>query len=808
MIRTLRLDLSDVLPELTDPSDPCIGRLARELCSCRGILGAHVITPVASGRPRLCVHFDPAAASEAEVTRRLNDAAARVHGQVGHLVLPIRVVAVEDAGRRVERQLKDIEGVIGASASLAAQRVRVEFDRSRTDADRVRSAVRRLKLDANGVRARPSFVRRNRELLTSLLAGVVLVVAFTGERWMGLPAPLTLVLYGVTYALGGFGLLWQTLRSITRGHVHFDIDLLMLLAAAGAAAIGEFAEGALLLFLFALANALEHYALGRARNAIAALGELAPAYARVIRGRSEELVPVEDVPTGTRVLVRPGERIPVDGRVDVGQSAVNQAPITGESVPVDKAPGDDVFAGTVNGEGAIEVTTTRAPGDRTLDRIITLVAEAQTQKAPTQNLTERFERVFVPFVLVADALLIVVPPLAGWWTWDRSIYTGMAMLTGASPCALALGTPAAVLAGIAQAARRGVLIKGGAHLENLAGIKALAVDKTGTITTGRPEVTDVVPLDAAPDGVLRVAAAVERQSQHPLAAAIVRHAEGSLITAPDASPMESVTARGVRATVEGELVEIGSLRMWDDGVTVPDTVRSAALTLQEAGRSVVIVKHGTRWLGVIGVADRPRPDVHKTVTALQVLGVRPIVMLTGDNRGVGEAIAREVGIDEVRADLLPEDKVEALRTLRRRYGDIAMVGDGVNDAPALAQATVGIAMGAAGTAAALEAADVALMNDDLGQMVFAIGLARRTRRIIRQNLAIALGVIAVLMVATVSGLVGLGVAVFFHEGSTLVVIANALRLLTYVGPDLHRLHAPAATPSRTDGPLVTDSASR
>jgi Cd2+/Zn2+-exporting ATPase len=775
MIRTLRLELSDVLPELTDERDPCIGRMTRELCACHGVLGVHVITLVASGRQRLCVHFDPARTSTDELTRRLTDVAARLHGQIGHVVLPIRVVAVEDAGRRVERQLKDIEGVIGASASLAAQRVRIEFDRSRTDADRVRSAVRRLKLDANGVRARMSFLHRNRELLISLLAGFVLLLAFVGERWLGLGAPVALVLYAITYILGGSGLLWQTIRSVAHGHFHFDIDLLMLLAAAGAAVIGEFAEGALLLFLFALANALEHYALGRARNAIAALGDLAPAYARVVRGRTEELVPVEDVPTGTRVLVRPGERIPVDGKVELGQSAVNQAPITGESVPVDKGPGDDVFAGTVNGEGAIEVTTTRAPGDRTLDRIITLVAEAQTQKAPTQNLTERFERIFVPFVLVADALLIVVPPLAGWWTWDRSIYTGMAMLTGASPCALALGTPAAVLAGIAQAARRGVLIKGGAHLENLAGVKALAVDKTGTITTGRPEVTDVVGIDAAPDGVLRVAAAVERQSQHPLAAAIVRHADASRIVVPEASPMESVTARGVRSTVDNELAEIGSLRMWDDGVTVPDQVRSAVVALQEAGRSVVVVKHGGRWLGVIGVADRPRLDVHLTVTALQVLGVRPVVMLTGDNRGVGEAIAREVGIDEVRADLLPEDKVEALRTLRRRHGDVAMVGDGVNDAPALAQATVGIAMGAAGTAAAIEAADVALMNDDLGQVVFAIGLARRTRRIIRQNLVIALGVIAALMVATVAGVVGLGVAVFFHEGSTLVVIANASR---------------------------------
>lgn len=804
MIRTVRTDLAEVLPEVSEPNDPCAGRLTRDLCERAGVVGAHVIASGPTGRLRLCVHFNPDAVPEAALRGILETAAARIRGRYGHIIVPIRLIAAEDASKRIERELNEIEGVLGASANLAAQRVRVEFDRSLTDAERVRLAIGRLKLEVSGKRRATSFSVRNRELLRSLLAGLVLLFAWTGERWVGLTPPLTWVLYGTTYVLGGFGLLWQTVRGILRGHFAFDIDLLMLLAAVGAAAIGEFAEGALLLFLFALANALEHYALGRARNAIAALAELAPAYARVLTGRREDLIPIEDVRPGTRVLVRPGERIPVDGQIAVGRSAVNQAPITGESVPVDKEAGDDVFAGTVNGEGAIEVTTTRATGDRTLDRIITLVAEAQTQKAPTQNLTDRFERIFVPLVLVADVVVIVVPPFAGWWTWDQSIYTGMAMLTGASPCALALGTPAAVLAGIAQAARRGVLIKGGAHLENLAGIQALAVDKTGTITLGRPEVTDVIGLEAASDDVLRVAAAVERQSQHPLAAAIVRHAVDRHIALVDASPMESVTARGVRSTVEGAVAELGSLRMWDDGVVVPESVRSAVTTVRDAGRSVVVVRHGDRWLGVIGVADRPRPHVRATILALRALGIRSIVMLTGDNRGVGDAIAREVGIDEVHADLLPEDKVDTLRSLRRRYGDIVMVGDGINDAPALAQATVGIAMGAAGTAAALEAADVALMNDDLGQVVFAVGLARRTRTIIRQNLVIALGVIAALMIATVTGLAGLGVAVFFHEGSTLVVIANALRLLAYQGPDVPRPLGEVSTPPAA----VTGSASR
>ena len=627
-----------------------------------------------------------------------------------------------------------------------------------------------------------SWLSRNEQLTLSLVCGVLLLGAWVAERTLGVPRPWILAGYLAAYGFGAYDILRLGLRDLTNGRMAFDIDLLMLLAAGGAALLGELVEGAFLLFLFSMANALEHYAMDRARNAIKALGDLVPAQARVIVGGVETLVPVEEVALGAIVLVRPAERIPVDGAVRSGRSAVNQAPITGESTPVDKAPGAAVFAGTVNGEGALEIETTRAAGDRTLDRVIRLVAEAQAQKARTEQLTSRFARVFVPIVLVSDVLIITVPPLVGLWDWSTSFYRGMAVLVGASPCALALGTPAAVLAGIAQAARRGVLIKGGIHLENLGIIRALAVDKTGTHTTGRPDVTDVVAIEATADDLLRVAAAVERQSQHPLAEAIVRHAETAGLSLPVASALESVTARGVRSTVGGEVVEIGSLRMWQDTPElVPPRVRAAVETLQQAARSTVVIRSGTRWLGVIGIADRPRPGVGAALDALRALGVQPIVMLTGDNAAVGEAIGREVGVDQVRADLLPEHKVDAMDDLRRRYGHVGMIGDGVNDAPALAKATVGIAMGAAGTAVALEAADVALMGDDIGQLAFAVGLARQTRRIIRQNLVIAVGVIVALIVLTLTGLIRIGPAVVFHEGSTIVVIANALRLLRFEG---------------------------
>ena len=622
---------------------------------------------------------------------------------------------------------------------------------------------------------------RNREFLLSLATGVLLVAAWLGENKLGLPHGFAVAIYLASYTCGGFDLFRHLFVGLITRSFHFDIDLLMLLAAVGAALMGEWVEGAFLLFLFSLAHALEHYALGRARNAIRALSDLAPAMAIVNRDGVEQEVLVETVRIGETVFVQPAQRIPVDGKVSAGHSAVDQAPITGESVPVEKQVGDEVFAGTINGTGALEITTSRAAGDRTLDRVVRMVEEAQTQKAPTQRFTDKFERIFVPCVLIADVLLIFVPPLLGIWSWELAFYRAMALLVAASPCALALGTPSAVLAGIAQAARKGVLIKGGAHLEALGSARAIAFDKTGTLTAGKPQVTDLVPMSGvAATELLRIAAAVERRSQHPLAAAVVRRAEADGVELPEASDVESVTARGVRSTVEGGLVEIGSLRMFEgDPAAAAEPIASMVADLQSRGRSVMIVRHGGRWLGAIGLADTPRPHVRQTLERLRELGAETLIMLTGDNQGVAEAIGREIGIDKIRAGLLPEDKVAAIRELLEKYEQVVMVGDGVNDAPALANATVGIAMGGAGTAAALETADVALMGDDVGKLPFAIGLSRRARRIIAQNLVIALGTIVVLSAATTLGFARIGPAVVFHEGSTIVVIMNSLRLLAY-----------------------------
>jgi Cd2+/Zn2+-exporting ATPase len=573
----------------------------------------------------------------------------------------------------------------------------------------------------------------------------------------------------------------------------------MLLAAAGAAALGEWLEGALLLFLFTLGHALEGFAMGRARRAIAALSKLVPETAmRVVDGGSGEEVPVEGLRLRDRILVKPNSRIPADGFVIEGVSSVNQAPITGESVPVDKRPMPDaegagsstesvapehrVFAGTINGTSALTIVVTKMAGDSTLARVVKMVAEAETQKSPTQQFTDRFERVFVPVILAVVGLL-----LFAWVVVDesfaQSFYRAMAVLVAASPCALAIATPSAVLSGVARAARGGVLIKGGAHLEALGLVRAIAFDKTGTLTEGRPRLTDVAPAGGVtvPE-LLGVALAVEKRSDHPLATAIVEGAADRLRpgdAVPDAKDVQAIVGFGVRALVDGEEVLIGKPGLFTGVRGLTAEVQRTVSQLQEDGRTVMVVRSGRRYLGALGVMDTPRASARAVVTSLHALGIEQTIMLTGDNQRVADAVARHVGIREARGDLLPDQKVAAIVELARSSSRVAMVGDGVNDAPAMANATVGIAMGAGGSDVALETADVALMADDLHALPFAVGLSRAARRIIRQNLWASLGMVAVLVPATIFGFARIGAAVALHEGSTLLVVANALRLLAY-----------------------------
>ncbi len=632
------------------------------------------------------------------------------------------------------------------------------------------------------------------EIIFAVLAGLCLIAGWLGPKLGVLPEPIGFALLLSAYFFGGYFALREAIGNIAKGQ--FQIDFLMLVAATGAAILGEWAEGAFLLFLFAIGHALENYAMTRARNAISALAALTPNEALVRRGTETETVPIDQLIVGDVVVVRSNERLPADGFVVRGESAVDQAPITGESAPVDKRPVADrekaaqnidllkpdsrVFAGSINGSGSLDIQVTKLSTETTLARVVTMVSEAETRQSPTQSFTKKFERVFVPCV-VALAVLTSLAFLVVDETASESFYRAMAVLVAASPCALAIATPSAILSGVARAARGGVLIKGGAPLESLGRLDAIAFDKTGTLTEGEPRLVDIVPYgEASEKTLLTVTAAVEALSDHPLAEAVVRDTETRLGSKPGgATDFNSITGRGVSALYEGEIVYVGKLALFGeiDGTPVPSQLIEIVNTLSTDGRTTMVVRHGERYLGAIGLMDTPRKAAKAVIARMRDIGVSRMMMISGDNQNVADAVAREVGLDQAFGDLMPDDKVAKIRSLQDG-GGVAMVGDGVNDAPAMANATVGIAMGAAGSDVALETADIALMADDLETLPFAVGLSRKTTAIIRQNLWVSLGIVAFLIPATLFGL-GIGPAVLIHEGSTLIVVSNALRLLGY-----------------------------
>ena len=774
----IELDLELLLPGPPDERDQCRIRLEERLAGRRGVVKAHVEDK--GGGAQLCIHYDPGLLTLATVRRLATDAGAEVSARYRHERIPVEGMDCSDCTTAIEHSVRRLPGVLSATVNYAAAILSVEYDGKAVDRGRILARLESLGYSVPKAGAAKFFAER-RELIFAVLSGVLTLGGWAAGR-AGADPLLASGLYVAAYLVGGWDVgrhAWHTLRQ-----ARFTTDLLMIVAALGAAALGQLGEGALLLFLFSLGHALEELALDRARNAVRKLGELTPKTALVRRDGRDVEVPVETLGLGEVVVVKPGVRIPVDGVVQGGGSSVDQAPVTGESLPVEKTAGDAVFAGTVNGEGALEVKVTRLAKDNTLARVMRLVEEAQGQKTRTQKMTERFTSWFVPVVLVGAVLLIFVPPLFG-TPLRESFLRAMALLVAASPCALALGPPSAVLAGIAQAARNGVLVKGGVHLETLGRLTAVAFDKTGTLTHGRPEVTDVVAVDEGRvdvDRMLAVAAAVEARSGHPLAQAVVRAASARGLILLSAGEVLSLTGRGVRSTVDGQEVRIGNRRLFEEAaIAIPESLSARLRGLEEDGKTTMIVGLGAGVAGALAVADTPRADAAATIRRLRQIGVRHTLLLTGDNARVGARVARDLGLDDVRAELMPEDKVAAIRELAAGE-TLAMVGDGVNDAPALAAASVGIAMGGAGTDVALETADVALMGDDLSKLPYAIGLGRATRAVVAQNLAVSLGVIAFLVVSAVAGWVGIGLAIAFHEGSTLVVVFNSLRLLAYREP--------------------------
>jgi Zn2+/Cd2+-exporting ATPase len=634
--------------------------------------------------------------------------------------------------------------------------------------------------------------RRQQVLFTAasgafVLIGLVLHVMLAGgfaQAWKlfgthaGQPTPWVEILAYVTAAVLGARFVvvkaWFAARNLRP-----DMHLLMTVAVIGAMVIGEWFEAATVSFLFALSLTLESWSVGRARRAIAALLDLAPPTVRLLRpDGSEETVPVAEVRLGSRFIVAAGERIPLDGRVTEGNSVVNQAPITGESVPVEKQPDAEVFAGTINGDGTLIIRATKTAKDSTLARIIHMVEEAHARRAPSEQWVEKFARVYTPAVMALAFLIFLLPPVALGQSWDDWFYRALVLLVIACPCALVISTPVSIVASIASAARAGVLVKGGAFVELPGHLKAIALDKTGTITRAEPQITEIIPLGNHTEGELVArAAALETRSTHPLARAILRYAETHSVAPAPATEVQLLKGKGLSGIFDGEEFWLGSHRYVVEREQDTPEISRKAEELEADGKTVIVVGNPRHVCGLIAVADTIRPEARDVVRQLHAAGIAHVVMLTGDNRVTAQAIAREIGIDETHSELLPEDKVSKVEALVGRFGTVAMVGDGVNDAPALARANLGIAMGTIGSDAAIETADIALMTDDVSKLPWLVRHSQRTLAIIRQNITFALAIKTAFVVLTFAGMASLWAAIAADTGASLLVVLNGLRLL-------------------------------
>jgi Cd2+/Zn2+-exporting ATPase len=776
----IQLDLEGTLPGETDE----VGRfekLKSALKSNKGITEVHLRRD--NGYAEICIHYQPELVSAAHLLELAPSTGGVVAKRYKHHTWFVRGMASADAATTIEHAVSKMKGVLSASVAYASERLVIEYDREEVSLQDVEARVKALGYGlevpmaghvcshhAHGGGLAPKL-----EVPLVVISGILLVAGWLLERFATVPALVPTIIWGLSMASGGFFAIRGSIQSIAQ--LRIDIETMMVVAAIGAAFLGHWFEGAFLLFLFSAGHMLEHRAMDRARRSIEALGKLRPEVARVRRGNDVVEVPVETVQRGERIVIRPGDRVPLDGIIREGKSCLEEAAITGESIPVPKKPGDSVFSGTINSEAVLEVEVSHLASESVLARVVDMVAQAEAQKGPNQRFAQRLERTFAPLVMIAAVVFPVVLVVLG-TPVDQAILRAVSLLVAASPCALAISTPSAVLSAVAAAARGGVLIKGGIYLELLGGVNAIAFDKTGTLTVGRPKVLTIAPASGvARHELLATAAAVESLSAHPLARAVVDAATEHKVQAPAGKDLEAIHGKGIRAKIGEESVEVGSLSLFE-GASIPAEINAEVQKLEEAGQTTMVVRRAGRYLGVIGVADTVRSGAHHVIQTLKQAGITRTVMLSGDNARVARAISAQVGIDEARAPLMPADKVTSVREMGRQ-ASVAMVGDGVNDAPALAAAAVGVAMGGAGSDAALETADVVLMSDELSRLPFALELARKATSVMKQNLVIALGVSGVLIIAAVFGLTEISEAVVLHEGSTLVVVANGLRLLGF-----------------------------
>lgn len=691
----------------------------------------------------------------------------------------------ESEAAAIERGLKGFPGLVALKVYPKSAKVALTYDPRVTKPESFKDQLNALGFPVQEGRTMAAQPKPwlNPKVITSVASGILLLIGFL-VGYAAAPATIQTAIYLAAILIGGYYFGREALEDLIY-EKEVGIELLMSIAAVAATVMGHAGEGAMLVFLYSISEAAEGYTEEKTRSAIKALMDLTPKMALVRRESREVEIPVEELVVGDIFIVKPGQSLATDGEVIAGGSSVNQAPVTGESVPVEKHLGDTVFAGSINGEGSLEVRATKRFADNTIARIIHMVEEAQEQKGKSQRFIERFGARYSPIVLLIGILIAVVPALLFSASWAEWITRATVFIVAAAPCALVISIPITLVAALGTGARKGVLIKGGLYVEELAKIKVVALDKTGTITRGEPSVTDVLPYRDGHDDwarqpaeILALAAGIERRSQHPLAQAIVRYAEEEGFAPVEVADFRSLTGAGAVAQLNGSKVYVGSPDLFERQLDINlASARDAIIRLQSEGKTVIVVGDERAAWGLVAIRDEIRLEAHKAIEELHKVGVEKVVMLTGDNERTAQAIAGEVGIDEVYFDLKPEDKVAKVRELAKSYGHVAMVGDGVNDAPALAEATVGIAMGAAGTDVALETADVALMADDLNKLVYALRLARRNQRVVNQNLALSALVIGVLVIGAVAGVFSLPIAVLGHEISEFIVIGSGLRML-------------------------------
>lgn len=775
-----QVELDVVIPGETDE----FGRfeqLERALGSLVGVGEVHVRRD--SHTPEICIHYDEKKISVETLRTALNSHGEAISKRYLQSTWFVRNLDSAQCCYLIEHSLTRMKGILTANMAYAAERLVVEYDRELTNPKEIDKRIKALgyeleepeKGKACSFHAHGGGLAPKLQMPLSIAGGVLLAIGFVYQHFINPQDQIVgQIIFAMAMLCAGLFPAKAAFNSVKSGIA--DIETLMVLAAVGAGCLGAFFEGAFLLFLFSLGHALEHRAMDQARHAVEELGKLRPSKALVKHGDDIVEQDVKTVKRGDIIVVRPGDRVPLDGTIIKGNSLLDQSTITGESVPTAKGPGEDVFAGTINTDGSLEVEVKKLSSESMLAKIVDMVSEAEAQKGASQKFAQKVERIFVPITLVASVLLTASLFFVNHETLTASVLRGISLLVAASPCALAIATPAAVLSAVARAAKGGVLIKGGVHLETLGKVDAIAFDKTGTLTIGKPSVVEVKPeSDVSEDELISAAASAESHSSHPLAIAIMEKARINSLKVINADKSEAVHGQGIKASAGGKEIWVGSSSLFQN---IPPSIATTVAELEENGKTVVIVRENDRYLGAIGIADTVRSETPRVLKQLKALGIARSVMLSGDNQTVARAIANQIGIDEARAPLMPDAKAKMLRSLANE-GGVAMVGDGVNDAPALAAASVGIAMGGTGSDVALETADLILMSKGLEQLPFAVELAREATRKINQNLSIALGVSGLLVIATICGWVQISQAVILHEGSTLVVLFNGLSLIKF-----------------------------